>query len=412
MPQEGRGPEGSAAERVDTVVPPAGEKRELRPAPLAGTGSVAVPAPSRSHAAEQVAPSEPAGAASGDASGELLVDDLPTVPLVASPPPGLVVERASTPRPSGLGASSEERALPSIQRKGVEDLDTMRLAAQPASQMSPRMGERQGEPRSPSAALTTAPTAPLPAMPVTARPAMPQRLPREQVAFQAPLTPPSLSPATPVPPVTPAALQSPVGRALPEERSAEFASAAAPAARPRRSARPLVVALLLLTLLLIGGGLTAWVFVDQPFSVPAITQPQQSFSDQRLGLALSYPHGWRSQVDYSQSSVTFSDSTHTGEMVVRIAPAGQDDASHYLQKEVAQLGLSNLKSGTALSFAGTTWQQAQGAVLIQGATYTETLFVTEHAGHLYTFIQLAHQQIYADEEEQVFAPTRASLRFL
>jgi predicted nucleic acid-binding Zn-ribbon protein len=177
-----------------------------------------------------------------------------------------------------------------------------------------------------------------------------------------------------------------------------------------RRALWLIVAGLLCILVL--GGVGAWIVRTQPFSVPAITQPQQSFQDKQLGLALLYPSGWTVQVDRGKSTVHFSDSSHTAAVDIMVAPAGNNDLTHYLQQQATQRGMTGAKLGAPLSFAGASWQQIRGNVLQRGANYIETIFATVHNDHLVVLTQLAHQSIYAAEEKMSFSPLRASLRFV
>ncbi|WP_376796903.1 hypothetical protein [Thermogemmatispora sp.] len=352
------------------------------------------------------------------AQGQQALDDLPTMPLKASPGPELVIERASTPRPPRWpeGGPNGERkisfpgpAKSPVGAGGIEELDTIRLAAQlPVAEPG-------------TAARPAQPLTPPPASVVTPSSWSPSPLPEVQEAplFGAPRVGAGASAGEPARHLASSSArrwEAEETAALPQvEKPGSSAAARSPASgaeASRRRKRPLAVVALVLAVLLISGGLTAWVFVYQPFSVPLITQPQQSFSDQRLGLALSYPRGWSYQLDYQQGKVTFSDSTHTGQMIVLVAPAGDQDLAHYLQKEASQQGLTAAKSEQALAFGGVSWQQVRGTVTMAGASYTEVILATSRAGRLYTFIQLAYQKIYTDEEKQVFAPARASFRFL
>jgi hypothetical protein len=172
----------------------------------------------------------------------------------------------------------------------------------------------------------------------------------------------------------------------------------------------LVVAGLLCILVL--GGMVTWIIRYQPFSVPAVTQPQQSFQDRQLGLALLYPNGWTVQVERGRSTVDFSDSSHTASVDIMVAPAGNGNLTQYLRQQAGQRGMTGVKAGAELSFAGTVWQQIQGSVLERGANFTETIFATIHNNHLVVLTQLAHQSIYAAEEKMTFSPLRASLRFV
>ncbi|GER81804.1 hypothetical protein KTAU_04420 [Thermogemmatispora aurantia] len=362
------------------------------------------------------------------------VGDLPTMPLKASPGPGLVIERASTPRPSrwqeheqgkerGMSFAGQASSLP---RSGdIEELDTMRLAAQPPVGPGVTAGPWRSQP-----------VTPLPASALASSSGSPPSLPgiSEAPLFGAPATRTGAGTSSSRPPEVASwgadkveqasRLANPSLRQWEAEETAALPQVEKPSLSPaarstttesrtsRRRKRPLAVVALILALLLIGGGLTAWVVVYQPFSVPLITQPLQAFSDQRLGVALSYPQGWSYQLDYQQGKVTFSDSSQTGQMILLVAPAGDQDPAHYLQKEASQVGLTGAKAADPLTFGGVSWQQLRGTVTIAGASYTEVLLVTSRSGHLYTFMQLAYQKIYTDEEKQVFAPVRASFRFL
>jgi hypothetical protein len=172
----------------------------------------------------------------------------------------------------------------------------------------------------------------------------------------------------------------------------------------------LIVAGLLCILVL--GGVGAWIVRTQPFSVPAITQPQQSFQDKQLGLALLYPSGWTVQVDRGKSIVHFFDSSHTAGIDIMVASPGNSDLRQYLQQQATQRGMTGAKAGTPLSFAGASWQRIEGNVLQRGASYIETIFATVHNDHLVVVTQFAHQSIYAAEEKMSFSPLRASLRFV
>ncbi len=181
--------------------------------------------------------------------------------------------------------------------------------------------------------------------------------------------------------------------------------------RYSRGRVPLLFTIVLLCLLLVGG-LWAWIYVFQPFSVPQVTQPQQSFQDASLGISLSYPRGWNVQLNHKSGSVLFADSTHTAQFrIVTLAANGQD-VGQYLLQEAKQLGVAVPKPGVPLSFGGATWQQTQGSIVQNGANYTETLLVTVHRNRLYSIIQQAPQATYTDEEQVVFSRIRSAFRFL
>ncbi|MFL5591118.1 MAG: zinc ribbon domain-containing protein [Ktedonobacteraceae bacterium] len=178
----------------------------------------------------------------------------------------------------------------------------------------------------------------------------------------------------------------------------------------RKSRKPLVLVSLLLLVLV--GGVGAWVVVWQPFSVPGITQPQQNFKDTRLGFSLLYPGGWRFQVDQGKTTTHFYDSSHTAQVNIVVGFANGGDLGRYLQQEASQLGMTGQKKGSPLSFAGASWQQIQGSVLESGASYTETVIVTVHNQHLFTILLLAPQITYAQEDQLVFSSMRSSFQFV
>lgn len=170
-----------------------------------------------------------------------------------------------------------------------------------------------------------------------------------------------------------------------------------------------------LCIVLVVGGIGTWIVVAQPFSVPAITQPQQSFQDASSGISLLYPAGWETQIDRAQSTIHFFDSSHTAQVNVSVVNSTVDsqtsDLVKYLQKQATQLGMTGGKIGTPFSFAGLSWQVIQGTVQQNGASYTAALFVALHGKRIVTFTQLAPQSVYNDEEKLIFVPMRASLHF-
>lgn len=180
---------------------------------------------------------------------------------------------------------------------------------------------------------------------------------------------------------------------------------------PHLRPTPLRALSVLFSLLLVVG-LGIWIVKFQPFSVPAVTQPQQSFKDVHLGLSLLYPTGWIAQVDHAQSTIHFYDSSHTAEVMIVVKNAASENVAQYLQQQVRQLGMTGARADTALSFAGVTWQSVQGSVQVSGANYTATILATVHRGRLFGLIQLAPQSIYADEDRLVFADMRSSLQFV
>ncbi len=180
----------------------------------------------------------------------------------------------------------------------------------------------------------------------------------------------------------------------------------------RKNRKPLAIVLVFLVLLIVVGGVGAWVVVSQPFSVPGITQPQQSFKDARLGFSLLYPNGWRFQEDQRKATAHFYDSSSTAQVNIVVRPSNGEDLGQYLQQEASQLGMTGPKKGPALSFAGASWQQMQGSVLERGASYTGTVVVTVHNQHLFTMLLLAPQITYTQEDQLVFSGIRSSFQFV
>jgi hypothetical protein len=179
----------------------------------------------------------------------------------------------------------------------------------------------------------------------------------------------------------------------------------------RRNRKLLVLTLLSAVGIVLVGSLVAWIILLQPFSVPNITQPQQSFKDSKLGISLLYPRSWTAQVDHSKATVYFYDSSHTGQANI-VVGGGSSAPTRSVQQQAGQFGMTAQKSEPSLTFAGTTWQRLQGNVQQEGASYTATLLVGVHNQHLYTIIFLAPHAIYTQEEQYVFASMRSSFQFL
>ncbi|HZT99133.1 MAG TPA: hypothetical protein VFA10_05705 [Ktedonobacteraceae bacterium] len=225
------------------------------------------------------------------------------------------------------------------------------------------------------------------------------------------------SPGVPFAPAPPVRQQISAGEARAEQGqqmqgpvTKHPASPFLPAVRRSRPISFLVIIALLC--LLIASGLGTWIVLSRPFSVPAVTQPQQSFNDRSLGLSLLYPSGWMTQIDRAKETIHFYDSSYTSEVIITVQDAGSSNVAQYLQQQVVQLGMTGAKAGTPFSFAGASWQRVQGSMQKSGANYTGTILTTIHGNHLLTFIQSAPQSIYADEEKLVFSGMRSSLEFV
>ncbi len=180
----------------------------------------------------------------------------------------------------------------------------------------------------------------------------------------------------------------------------------------RKSRKSMAVVLAALLLLIVGGGLAMWLVLYQPFTVAGVTQPQQTFTNTQLGVSLHYPSGWTARVEAQKSTVHLTDSSQTARFTVVFTSTGGGDINKYLQQEAALLTMTAQKPGAAQTFAGTSWQQLQGNVLLNGATYTETLYAAVHQQKVCTIMQLAPQTTYAQEEQYVFSAMRSSFQFV
>jgi hypothetical protein len=197
--------------------------------------------------------------------------------------------------------------------------------------------------------------------------------------------------------------------ALPEAMRGLASSVPASPHTRQRLPLPLLIAVIV-ALVLVGVG--SLLFIVQPFSVPPVTQPLLNFSDAHLGLSLHYPNGWNSKQDASNSTVQFSDSSHTAQVIIAVSNLNNSTITAALQKQSAQLGMSGAKSLAPWAFAGSSWQAMQGSVQQNGASYTCTIFATTRANHLVVWTQLAPQSVYSREESVIFSAMRQSLRFL
>lgn len=176
----------------------------------------------------------------------------------------------------------------------------------------------------------------------------------------------------------------------------------------QKSRLPIVIAASLLVVIL---GMVVWIVATDPFSVAAVTKPQTAFNNATMNVALAYPTDWNVTLNQTQTTANFHDSTNTDQASVSMG-AGSQDAGQDLAKRVSQLGLTGTKQISSITFAGMTWQQVKGSVQENGASYTATVLVGEHQGHLYTLEQLAPQATYDQAEQYVFSGIRASFHFL
>jgi hypothetical protein len=342
------------------------------------------------------------------------VEDLPTRPLVAEAPtkvksqPDTHTTRTSStppalPTPSGRTTPSKAQKT-SFAPDDVDQLDTVPIA-------TPR-GIKPHTPSRPIAEPVQPPRQPeqqqgQQSSSVSDRIAMRQQSAISQPPYQhaiGSVAPDHLT-VIPVAPI-PATPTSDARKASPSM------APPIPAPKRRRSRRPLAIILAILLLLLIGGGIGTWIVLEQPFTIAGVTQPQQTFSNAQIGVSLSYPNGWTTKVNAQKTTVFLSDSSQTAQFKIISGPTNGGDVGKYLQQVASQQNMTGLKAMTTQSFAATSWQQLQGSVLLNGASYTETLFATVHQQHIYTILQLAPQSTYSQEEQYVFSGMRSSFQFL
>ena len=179
------------------------------------------------------------------------------------------------------------------------------------------------------------------------------------------------------------------------------------ATRRQKSRVPFIILLACLCILILGGG--AWIVLANPFAVPAVTQPLQSFKDTQLGVSLTYPSGWTAQKN--ATGVVLADSSHTATVKLYATVTGTDPAA-YLQQQATKSGMTAIKTLGTASFGGATWQQLQGNIQQDGVNYTACMFATAHGNQVYMLMQMAPQNVYADEENVVFSAIRDSVAFL
>lgn len=223
-------------------------------------------------------------------------------------------------------------------------------------------------------------------------------------------------PMSPFPSVAPAAPERPAQQRsmAPQPLSQPgLAQQAAALSSPKRgqSKRPLAVLLIALAALIIAGAI-AFVVVKQPFNVASVTQPQQTYSSSQYGFSVQYPNGWVTTVDSGKTTVSFYDTSHTDQFIV-LSGGNASNVGQYLQQQANKNGMTNQQTSLpSLAFGGASWQQLKGNVLVNGASYTETLLATAHGSGFVMIMQLAPQTTYAQEEQLVFSSMRSSFQFL
>jgi hypothetical protein len=330
------------------------------------------------------------------------VNDLPTRPLMAESP-DLVAPRSSVPAPA-----SQRRSL---HGQDVEYLDTVPMATpkrtNPPSFPPESFGQQsfapqqiwsQAEQQQQSIFSQPAPTVPQ-------NPAS-----QSDIQYSSAVRPTSYAQVNPA---SLAGQQHPTQlNASQNQERRQASSLAAMKTSKGKSRRPLVIALMLLLLLAIGAVAT-WIIQAQPFSVSSVTQPQETFSDTRLGFSLSYPNGWTAKANTGKGSVQLSDSSLTDQVYILTKSGIGGDLSQALQQEATQLKMTNQQKGLPpVAFASTTWQQLKGSIFVSGANYTGVILMTSHNNMLFTMVQMAPQATFSQEDQLVFASMRSSFRFL
>lgn len=284
---------------------------------------------------------------------------------------------------------------------GVEQLETR-----------PMRSQRGGSPQLPPAEQHAAPyTAqqpweaqpPLPVSPPWQMPGgeagMQSPVMQRPVTPSLPISKPGIQPAQPLRPIQPA---QPFQAAFPE-----------PASSPptRRSGKTRLAVILALLVLFLAGGVVTWLIVASPFTVPAVTQTTVSFQNASLGVSLQYPRGWTAQLDTQHGAASFFDPNHTDQVDLNTNSNSGLSINQYIKNTTDQLGMTGQKNLSPLNFAGQAWQQVRGSVQKSGATFTETLLVTTHAGRLYALLLMAPASTYANADRLFFAPLRSSFKF-
>ncbi len=84
-----------------------------------------------------------------------------------------------------------------------------------------------------------------------------------------------------------------------------------------------------------------------------------------------------------------------------------------LQQQATKMGMSGIKAGATLTFAGASWQQMQGTMQQSGANLHGYCYWQRCMGvKLFMIVQQAPQNNYADWEKEFFVPLRNSFKFL
>ena len=334
---------------------------DLPTRPLSVTSSVTISA--QSHAKSN--------RVSIDIEEEQVADEVPTNPLIASQPQNQSTRHDSPSLATGFGTETTHH-------DEIQDISTHPHVAQPRN-ISPVLRKPIHQQNQP----VHTPVGPL-YSPVMQRPVTPMLFPQPQL--------PSAQPARQTPP-----LSIPVPSLV----------------KPKRNKCTLFAIMFgIFFILLLIGGMIAWVIVVQPFAVSDITNTTQTFQNTSLGVSLQYPQKWTQEVNKHDESINFYDDNQTDQVKITIVASGSQSIDQYMSKTASSLGMTGTKTQSVLSFARASWQQIQGNVQQSGAIYTATLLVTMHGDHYYTILQLAPSSTYALEDQLVFSKIRSSFQFL
>lgn len=219
-------------------------------------------------------------------------------------------------------------------------------------------------------------------------------------AMQRPVTPVSLAvPQSQLPTFQPVRQTPPGSMPVPQKGTTK-----------KNSRKRLAIAFGLLLILLLGG-VIAWVILAQPFTVPEITRTTQSYTDTSLGVSLQYPTNWAVAIHKQEGTINLYDDNHTDQVNITVVVAGNQELNQYVSKIVSSQGITAKRALPDTIFAGTSWQQIQGNVQESGASYTATVLVTMHGQKYYSFVQLAPSSTYPLEEQLVFSKIRSTFQF-
>jgi hypothetical protein len=332
------------------------------------------------------------------------VEDLPTTPIPSTFAPGKDLKPSSpVARNDRHGGAN---AQPGEEDRGDADLPTRPLAVNLPLPDLARANRPSGRPFPAQSYRQAVPAQPPPGRSIDQR----------QQGFSAQVSPHPGQPPIVQRPVTPSLPASSPGfqQAMPATAPAATGMVAGPSpSRPaRRKSKMRVVVVLVMLLVLLGGGLAYWIIAYQPFSVPAVTQTSLTFNNTKLGIALQYPQGWTTQLNSTHQTVSFFDANHIDQVNIIVTARNGSSVTTFVNKEVAQLGVTAQKNLSPITFAGTSWQQVQGTVLVGGATDTETVLVAMHGDHFYTITQIAPAVTYAGADHLFFSILRTSFQFL